>query len=65
MSKALVKYKASVWGISKDRAREILRRYSRRNFNNSTAFKKIEGGNGNGNSSKEREISQGTYSLQN
>jgi hypothetical protein len=42
MSKALVKYKANVWGISKDRAREILKGYAKRRFDNPGSFKRVE-----------------------
>ena len=64
MNGSLVKYKANVWGISKERAREILRGYSKRNYDSVGAFKKVKiGGNGDGNGSKERKIGQSSYSL--
>lgn len=40
--KALVKYKANVWGISKEKAREILQSYAKRNFDSPGAFKKVK-----------------------
>jgi hypothetical protein len=67
MSKALVKYLARENDIPEELARLILVKRANRRFDSPGAFRKekILGGNGNGNSNKERKISQGTYSLQN
>lgn len=67
MSKALAKYLARENDIPQELARLILVKRANRRFDSPGAFRKekIIGGNGNGNSSKERKISQGTYSLQN
>lgn len=40
--KALVKYNAKVWGISPERAREILKGYAKRKFDSPGAFKRVE-----------------------
>lgn len=65
MSKALVKYLARENDIPEELARLILVKRANRKFDRPQAFRKekIIGGNGNGNSSKERKISQGAYSL--
>jgi hypothetical protein len=64
--KALVKYLARENDIPEELARLILVKRANRKFDRPQAFNYemiILRGNGNGNSSKKREISQSSYSL--